>query len=70
MRTDRTTMRTAADWGRKNSHPHLCDGCKTRVLEAERQAKQAGRERQEQGCQEAEVAQPSKADGWLGRWRS
>ncbi|WP_405764371.1 hypothetical protein [Streptomyces sp. NBC_01538] len=57
-------------WGRGDSHPHLCDDCKTRAVEAERQAEQAEHERQEQERQEAETAQASKAGGWLGRWRS
>ncbi|MFI8301364.1 replication-relaxation family protein [Streptomyces nigra] len=61
---------TAVDWGRRDSHPHLCDDCKARVLEAERQAEQAEHERQEQERQEQEAAQDSKAGGWLGRWRS
>ena len=61
---DRWKASTTVDWGR-GSHPHLCDDCKTRVLEAERQAEQAEHERQEQ-----EAAQDSKASGWLGRWRS
>jgi hypothetical protein len=55
--------------GAGDSHPHLCDDCKARSLEAERQEEQAERERQEQERQE-EAAQASKADGWLGRWRS
>lgn len=60
----------AVDWGRRDSHPHLCDDCKARALEAERQAEQAERERQEQELQEEEAAQASKASGWLERWRS
>ncbi|MET9444707.1 hypothetical protein [Streptomyces sp. NPDC006610] len=51
---------------RWDSHPHLCDDCKARAVEAERQAEH---ERQEQERQQA-MAQDSKAGGWLGRWRS
>ncbi|GAA3802102.1 hypothetical protein ACFS5L_40380 [Streptomyces phyllanthi] len=58
----------SAGRGRCDSHPHLCDDCKSRALEAERQAEQAERERQEQERQE-EAAQASKAGGWLGCWR-
>ncbi|MEU2288473.1 hypothetical protein ABZ614_42385 [Streptomyces sp. NPDC013178] len=61
---DRWKASIAVDWGRGDSHPHLCDDCKARALEAERQAEQAERERQEQ------EAQASKIGGWLGRWRS
>ncbi|MFF8974971.1 hypothetical protein [Streptomyces sp. NPDC014995] len=60
----------AVDWGRGDSHPHLCDDCKARALEAERQVEQAERERQEQERQEEAAAQALKAGGWLGRWRS
>ncbi|MEU5201001.1 replication-relaxation family protein [Streptomyces scabiei] len=67
---DRWKASIAVDWGRGDSHPHLCDDCKARVLEAERQVEQAERGRQEQERQEAEEAQDSKAGGWLGRWRS
>ncbi len=67
---DRWKASIAVDWGRGDSHPHLCDDCKARVLEAERPAEQAEHERQEQERQEAEAAQDSKAGGWLGRWRS
>lgn len=67
---DRWKASTTVDWGRGDSHPHLCVDCKARALEAERQAEQAERERQEQERQEAEAAQASKAGGWLGRWRS
>jgi hypothetical protein len=64
---DRWKASTTVDWGRGDSHPHLCDDCKTRALEAERQAEQDERDRQEQERQEA---QASQAGGWLGRWRS
>ncbi|MEE1759856.1 MULTISPECIES: hypothetical protein [unclassified Streptomyces] len=68
---DRWEASIAVDWGRGDSHPHLCDDCKVRALEAERQAEQAERDRQEQERQEEEAAaQASKAGGWLGRWRS
>ncbi|GGV91289.1 hypothetical protein [Streptomyces massasporeus] len=66
---DRWKASTRVDWGHGDSHPHLCDDCKTRALKADRQAEQAERERQEQERQE-EAAQESKAGGWLGRWRS
>ncbi|MFF9810683.1 hypothetical protein ACF1G5_37275 [Streptomyces coeruleorubidus] len=66
---DRWQAGIAFDWGRGGGHPHLCDDCKARVLEAERPAEQAERERQEQERQEA-AAQASKAGGWLGRGRS
>jgi DNA-directed RNA polymerase subunit RPC12/RpoP len=61
---DRWKASIAVDWGRGDSRPHLCDDCKARALEAERQAEQAERGRQEQ------EAQASNAGGWLGRWRS
>lgn len=67
---DRWKASIAVDWGRGDSHPHLCDDCKARELAAERQVEQTERERQEQEQQEAEEAQDSKAGGWLGRWRS
>ncbi|MFD8930890.1 hypothetical protein [Streptomyces mirabilis] len=67
---DRWKASTTVDWGRADSHPHLCDDCKTRALEAERQAEQDKRDRQEPERQEAQAAQASKASGWLGRWRS
>ncbi|MEU0222122.1 hypothetical protein ABZ281_47110 [Streptomyces sp. NPDC006265] len=54
--------------GPRGQPPHLCDDCKARALEAERQTEQAERERQEQEHQEE--AQASKAGGWLGRWRN
>ncbi|MGW7256772.1 hypothetical protein [Streptomyces sp. NPDC054834] len=60
---DRWKDSIAVDWGRGDSHPHLCDDCKTRALEAERQAEQAERERQEQERQETEAAPASKAAG-------
>ncbi|WP_327398714.1 hypothetical protein OG194_00185 [Streptomyces sp. NBC_01288] len=59
----------SVDWGRGDSHPHLCGDCKYRALEAEQKAAQAERERQEQERQEEE-AQASKGGGWRGRWRS
>ncbi|MFE9679539.1 replication-relaxation family protein [Streptomyces sp. NPDC006259] len=65
---DRWKASTAVEWDRGDSHPHLCDDCKARALEAEWKAEQAERERQEQEHQEE--AQASKAGGWLGRWRS
>ncbi|MEV7737823.1 hypothetical protein AB0O75_38115 [Streptomyces sp. NPDC088921] len=67
---DRWNASIAVDWGRRDSHPYLCDDCKTRALDAERHAAQGERERQEHERQEAEAAQASKAGGWLGRWRS
>ena len=71
---DRWNASIRVDWGRgRDSHPHLCDDCKARALDAERKAEQAEREHQEQvqERQEAEAAaQDSKAGGWLGRWRS
>ncbi|MFE4630833.1 hypothetical protein [Streptomyces mirabilis] len=67
---DRWKASTTVDWGREDSHPHLCGDCKARALEAERQAEQGERDRQEQERQEVEVAQDSKAGCWLGRWRS
>ncbi|MEH0447683.1 MULTISPECIES: hypothetical protein [unclassified Streptomyces] len=67
---DRWKASSAVDWGRGDSHPHLCDDCKARVHEAARQAEQAEHECQKQECQEAAAAQDSKAGGWLGRWRS
>ncbi|WP_078492065.1 replication-relaxation family protein [Streptomyces yerevanensis] len=67
---DRWKASIRVDWGRGDSHPHLCDGCKARALEAERQEEQAERERQEQERQEAEAAQAPKDGGWLGRWRT
>lgn len=65
---DRVEGHVAVDWGRGDSHPHLCDDCTAWALEVERQAEQAEREGQKQGLQEA--AQVSKTGGWLGRWRS
>ncbi|WP_328786101.1 replication-relaxation family protein (plasmid) [Streptomyces canus] len=70
---DRWNASIAVDWGRRDSHPHLCDPCKARALDAERQAKQAEREHQEQEQERQETeaaAHDSKAGGWLGRWRS
>lgn len=63
---------TKVDWGHGDSHPHLCENCRTaglqdcrtRALEAVRKVERAQRERQE-----AEAAQASKAGRWLGRWR-
>ncbi|CAM5740359.1 hypothetical protein SALBM311S_02689 [Streptomyces alboniger] len=66
---DRWNASTRVDWGRGDSHPHLCGDCKRRALEAERQAEQAERERQEQECQEAETPQASRAR-WLSRFRT
>lgn len=67
---DRWKASIAVDWGRGDSHPHLCDDCKMRALEAERKEEQAERDRQEQERQEAEAAQASKASGWLSRFRT
>jgi hypothetical protein len=67
---DRWQASTTLDWGRGDSHPHLCDDCKARALEAERKAGQAERERQEQERLETEAAQASKAGGWLSRFRT
>ncbi|WP_306970207.1 hypothetical protein [Streptomyces afghaniensis] len=73
---DRWSASTRVDWGRGDSHPHLCDDCKPRALEAERQAEQAERElqeqeRQEQERQETEAARAAhKAGGWLSRFRT
>ncbi|WP_405914505.1 hypothetical protein [Streptomyces sp. NBC_00728] len=67
---DRWKASTTVDWGRGDSHPHLCDDCKTGALEVERQAEQGERDRQEQERQEAETRQASqKASGWLRRRR-
>jgi hypothetical protein len=61
----------AVDWGRGDSHPHMCDDCKTRALQAERQAERAERERQEQEHQVAEAAQAAhKVGSWLSRFRT
>ncbi|NEA66598.1 hypothetical protein [Streptomyces sp. SID12488] len=45
---DRWEAITAVEWDRGDSHPHLCDDCKYRMLEAEQQAPVDERERQEQ----------------------
>ncbi|GAA2931113.1 hypothetical protein GCM10011428_55730 [Streptomyces violaceus] len=70
MRTGGASPPGSTGAGGGDSHPHLCDDCRPRALEAERQAEQAERECQEQERQEAQEAQASKASGWLGRWRS
>ncbi|WP_225080784.1 replication-relaxation family protein [Streptomyces sp. CoT10] len=50
----------------RETHPHLCDGCKQRAITAERQARQAGHEHQEHDQDMPE----QKADGtWLSRFR-
>lgn len=67
---DRWKASTTVDWGRRDSHPHLCDDCKARAVEAERQVEQAARERERQEQEPQEEEQASKAGGWLGRWRS
>ncbi|MDX3748731.1 replication-relaxation family protein [Streptomyces sp. AK08-02] len=56
----------------RESHPYLCEHCRSRAVAAERQAEADERERQEQERfrQEVEAEQASrKASGWLGRWR-
>jgi hypothetical protein len=65
---DRWKAGTAVEWGRGDSRPHLCDDCKHQVIEAERTAAQAERERQEQECREqerreVETAQASQKAG-------
>lgn len=68
---DRWKASIAVDWGRGDSHPHLCDDCKTRALQAERQAERAERERQEQEHQVAQAAQAAhKVGSWLSRFRT
>ncbi|GHE13819.1 hypothetical protein GCM10010339_82220 [Streptomyces alanosinicus] len=61
------------DWSKRQSHPHLCENCQDRAVEAEQQAEADERERQEQERlrQEAEE-QPAaqKAGGWLSRFRT
>ncbi|WP_221355414.1 replication-relaxation family protein [Streptomyces beigongshangae] len=66
---DRWKASTAVEWDHGDSHPHLCDDCKYRALEAEQQARVDERECQEQEHQEQEAAQAPKAGGWLGRRR-
>ncbi|MET9039328.1 replication-relaxation family protein [Streptomyces mirabilis] len=70
----RWTVVDVRDWGRsRESHPHLCEDCRSRVVAAERQAEADERERQEQERlrQETEAEQAArKAGGWLGRWRT
>ncbi|MGW3653945.1 replication-relaxation family protein [Streptomyces sp. NPDC000878] len=64
---DRWKASLAVDWGRGDSHPHLCDDCRHQALDAERQAEQAERERQEQEHQEQA---DQKAGGWISRFRT
>ncbi|MGY1496774.1 hypothetical protein ACW4TU_09185 [Streptomyces sp. QTS52] len=45
---DRWKASTAVEWDRGDGHPHLCDDCKYRALEAEQRARSDERERQEQ----------------------
>ncbi|MGW3498340.1 hypothetical protein [Streptomyces sp. NPDC001020] len=56
-----------AGWGTpRETHPHLCDGCKQRAITAERQAAQAGPEHQEHD----QAVSEQKAGGtWLSRFR-
>ncbi|MFI0091863.1 hypothetical protein [Streptomyces bobili] len=64
---DRWKASLAVDWGRGDSHPHLCDDCRHQALDAERQAEQAEREPQEQEHQEQA---DQKAGGWISRFRT
>ncbi|MDX2546367.1 replication-relaxation family protein [Streptomyces sp. WI04-05B] len=70
---DRWTAVDVRDWSQpRESHPYLCEHCRSRAVAAERQAEADERERQEQERfrQEVEAEQASrKASGWLGRWR-
>jgi hypothetical protein len=50
----------------QDTHPHLCDACKARAIDAERHAKQAERERQQQ----KEELAAQKASGWLSCLRT
>ncbi|MBB1244523.1 replication-relaxation family protein [Streptomyces durbertensis] len=55
------------DWGApKDSHPHLCDGCKQRAITAERQTVHI-----EHGHQQQDQAVPEQKDGgWLSCFRT
>jgi len=69
----RWTAADVRDWGRRPSHPHLCEDCQSRAVAARKRAEADERERLEQERlrleQEAEQAE-RKAGGWLGRWRT
>ncbi|MGW2050826.1 replication-relaxation family protein [Streptomyces sp. NPDC001858] len=70
---DRWTAVDVRDWGRGQSHPHLCENCQGRAVAAVRRAEADERERQDQERLrlEAEAEQAArKAGGWLGRWRT
>ncbi|MFD9601828.1 hypothetical protein [Streptomyces sp. NPDC059970] len=64
-------------WGKRQSHPHLCEDCQTRAVTAEQQAEARAEEferqerEQERLRQEAEGrAAAQKAGGWFSRFRT
>ncbi|MGY1495053.1 hypothetical protein ACW4TU_44855 [Streptomyces sp. QTS52] len=68
---DRWKAITAVEWDHGDSHPHLCDNCRYRTLEAEQQARSDERECQEQERQGTEAAHADqKAGGWFSRFRT
>ncbi|MFF8931533.1 hypothetical protein ACF1AO_30190 [Streptomyces longwoodensis] len=50
----------------RETHLHLCDGCKQRAITAERQAEQAGHEHQEH---DEAVPEHTAGGTWLSRFR-
>jgi DNA-directed RNA polymerase subunit RPC12/RpoP len=59
------------NWQNPESHPPLCEDCRSRAVAVEQQAEADERDRQGQEClcQEQEAAQSAqKADGWLSRF--
>ncbi|MGW7613709.1 replication-relaxation family protein, partial [Streptomyces sp. NPDC054766] len=71
---DRWTAVDVRDWNQpRESHPHLCEGCQSRAIAAQKQAEADEHERQEQERlreQAEEGAAPQKAGGWRSRFRA